>query len=162
MRCLQCGTEMIEGREDFPYKGAGLPGVILLDMEVSRCPACEEWEVSIPCIEDLHRLLAEIVIRKPSRLTPEEIRFLRTFLGWSGADFARIFGVDRATVSRWETGAQDMGQTAEKLLRLSVAHGTPIAEYPVETLREVAREAPAPIHAKLRMAAGLWSELRAA
>jgi DNA-binding transcriptional regulator YiaG len=36
--------------------------------------------------------IAHAVIAKRERLTPAEIRFLRKFLGWSGADFAAHVG----------------------------------------------------------------------
>ena len=68
-------------------------------------PKCGEHEVAIPRIEDLHRTIAQAVIAKRERLTPAEIRFLRKFLGWSGADFAAHVGTTPETVSRSKTAA---------------------------------------------------------
>ena len=59
----------------------------------------EDTLVVIPHIADLHRVLAHAVVRKSSRLTPAEIRFLRRTLGWSGQDFA-----DRRRAARWPGG----------------------------------------------------------
>jgi DNA-binding transcriptional regulator YiaG len=53
-------------------------------------------------MEQLHTTLAQAVATKKERLTPKEIRFLRTYLGYSSADFARKLGISLPTVSRWE------------------------------------------------------------
>jgi hypothetical protein len=37
---------MRSGREDVP--DGGLPGVMLTDVTVNRCPSCGAWEVEIP------------------------------------------------------------------------------------------------------------------
>src|SRR5262249_21357158 len=81
------------------------------------------------------------VASKPERLSPEEIRFLRTHLEWSGAEFAEHFDVTPQTVSRWECGKQDMGVVAERLLRLCVLSKDPNEDYSV--LKEIAKVEPA-------------------
>jgi putative zinc finger/helix-turn-helix YgiT family protein len=132
--------------------------VTLAGMKVHRCPECGEEEVGIPNIEGLHRALADLVIRKRARLAPPEIRFLRKYLGLAGSDFAERIGVDSTTVSKWENGAQPMGTTADRLLRLMVAHGKPVAEYPIETLSDVAREEPKPSRIGVRhLNDGSWT-----
>jgi transcriptional regulator with XRE-family HTH domain len=59
--------------------------------------------------------------------------------GWSGVDFAKHMGVTPETVSRWESAEhlKPMGGTAERLLRLAVAYGQPIDEYPIDMLTEI-------------------------
>ena len=129
-------------RENHRYAESGLPNVVLMDVEVRRCPRCGETAIVIPKIEGLHRALAMTLIRERGRLGPLEIRFLRKWLGWSGSDFARHMGVDPATVSRWERvdNPQPMGATAERLLRLAAAYGQPADEYPIGTLAEIGDE----------------------
>jgi putative transcriptional regulator len=140
MKCIECGHAMNTTTENHRYEPvAGFP-VLLMGLRVHRCPECGEVDAAIPNIEGLHRALADGVIRKRARLSPPETRFLRKYLGLSGVDFAERIGVDPATVSKWENGSQAMGTTADRLLRLMVAHGTPIDSYPIETLSEVARE----------------------
>ena len=87
MKCTECGTTMKTQRENYRYDESGLKEVTLVGIEVSRCPRCGNYEVSIPHMEDLHRLIARAVIEKTTRLTSEEVRFLRKSLGWSGVDF---------------------------------------------------------------------------
>lgn len=84
LKCFGCGHEMTSGLENVKYDASGLPGVTLVGVEVSRCGHCGQYEVAIPRIEELHRALASALVRKSARLTPAEIRFLRTTFGWSG------------------------------------------------------------------------------
>ena len=141
MKCLNCGHEMTTGRENVPYDRA-LPGVTLVDVEVSRCPNCGEHEVAIPNLTGLHQTLANMFVRKSSRLTGAEVRFLRKYLGFSGADFAAAIGSDPATISKWETGKERMSRHMELLLRVLVRYGVRYHDYP---FAEVAKdEAPSP------------------
>jgi predicted RNA-binding Zn-ribbon protein involved in translation (DUF1610 family) len=64
--CFSCGHKMTTRREDVPY--LGLPGTMLLGVNVSRCPNCGEHEVNIPMpmIDELSRGLALEVTKKRS------------------------------------------------------------------------------------------------
>ena len=154
--CTVCGTPMKAKRENYRYDAVGLPGITLKDVAVSRCPRCGEYEVAIPRIEDLHRAIAHAVIVKRERLTPPEIRFLRKFLGWSGADFAAHVGTTPETVSRWEHGSTPMGVTADRLLRLMVASRQPVADYSLDTLKAVAQDQPKPMRLRMEVSDGQW------
>ena len=121
MQCVVCGATMATRPENYRYTESGLPHVILQDVAISRCPQCGETEVAIPQIEDLHRAVAHALLRKPTRLTAEEIRYLRTSLGWSSTALAAHMGTTPETVSRWQHGATPIGKTADRLLRLCVA-----------------------------------------
>jgi putative zinc finger/helix-turn-helix YgiT family protein len=138
VRCVMCGAEMTTQRENYRYIESGLSHVTLRDVEVSRCPQCGKMEVAIPQIEDLHRTIAQALLRKPSRLIPEEIHYLRTYRGWSGTDLAVHMGTTPETVSRWEHGATPIGKTADRLLRLLVATQFPGSEDVVHTLPAIA------------------------
>lgn len=119
-------------RVNHRYVESGLPNVVLVGVELSRCPQCGEQAISIPHIEELHKTLAMELVHERTRLAPYEIRFLRKWLGFSGVDFARHMGVEPATVSRWESTEKPkpMGPVAERLLRMLVVHGQQVAEYP--------------------------------
>jgi putative zinc finger/helix-turn-helix YgiT family protein len=122
-------------RENVPYRA--LPGVVLAGVEVSRCAKCGEYEVAIPAIDELNDVIADSVIRKRGRLKGAEIRFLRTYLGYSGADFARLIGSSASTVSKWESDSQPIGHHADLLLRALVVVGKKVEEYPIETFAEI-------------------------
>ncbi len=149
MNCTECGATMTVRRESFDYDASGL-SVTLADVEVSRCPRCGSFEVAIPRIDALHRAIALEVIRQRSRLTPAEIRYLRTFLEWTETDLAHHMGVDESLVSRWETGEQRPDPVADRLLRLLVARSEPESEYPLSQLIEVTQEDAGPHRLGLR------------
>lgn len=121
-------------RENYSYRECGLRNVVLMGIEVRRCPECGNYEVSIPRVEELHRLIAKTLIEKTTRFTGAEIRFLRKSLGLSAADFARRMGVTVETVSRWENNAVPIGTQADRLLRLLVAQNRLTTHYPDEML----------------------------
>jgi putative zinc finger/helix-turn-helix YgiT family protein len=132
MNCFDCDTgKLIETRENYRYLESGLPNVLLKDIQMRRCPDCGAQFVSIPAIEDLHRTIAMILVNKPGRLSPAEIKVMRKSLGWSGADFARKFHISPSQVSRWESVSshQPMGKANELLLRTAVAFGQKIENY---------------------------------
>lgn len=137
MKCTECGTAMKTRRENYRYDECGLKFVTLVGLEVSRCPKCTNYEISIPRIEGLHRLMARVLIDKVTRFTGDEVRFLRKSLGWSGSDFAKHMGVAGETVSRWENDAVPIGPQADRLLRLMVAQGTLTTKYPAARLKQI-------------------------
>src|SRR5690606_8452585 len=98
------------------YEECGLPNVTLVGVPARKCRECGCVRVRIPGIEGLHRTLALTVLRKQSRLTGAEVRFLRKYIGLSGADFARRVGAEPETISRWENDKQGMGPQTERLL----------------------------------------------
>lgn len=160
MTCIECGFAMKTKRENYKYDASGLPGVTLVGVEVSRCPKCGEVEVTIPNIEGLHRAIASVISRKKERLAPEEIRFLRKYLGLSGGDFAQHIGVSPETVSRWEQGRTPMGATADRFLRWLVVTREPVSHYPLGMLKEVAQDDPKPFKVGMRADEGGWHPTR--
>jgi len=156
MKCDACGAPMKSGRENFLYTACGLDTVTLMNVEVHRCAECGEYEVGIPRIEELHRLIAQEVAAKEARLTPPEVRFLRKYLGFSGVDFAAVLDVSPETVSRWENGKKQMSSVSERALRLMVFVRAPLAEYALEKLAEVAQGDAVPLRMKLRESRSQW------
>lgn len=150
-KCPDCKTPMEGRKENYRYTESGLPYVTLANVEVRQCPRCGARMVAIPRVEELHRVIAMAVISRSARLAGVEIRFLRKYLGLSGVDFAERMGVAPETVSKWENSKQPIGSQADRLLRLMVAHGTPVDSYPLEKLAEVSEreESPAPLQLRV-------------
>lgn len=125
MKCFDCGTKLTVNRENVRYE-CGLPNVTLLDVEVNRCPRCGYKETVIPKVEELHRQIALQLVTGSGRFGPDEIRFLRRYIGCATAtEFAREFRVTPETVSRWEKGRSPMEPAYEQLLRLWVVNFGP-------------------------------------
>ena len=133
MKCFQCGSAMTERPEPFDYSACGLP-VQLLGVPVRRCQGCDEMEVSVPLIEDLHRLIADTITRKQGRLAGAEIRYLRSWLGLSGRRFAKWSGVTPETVSRWEHDKAPISRSHESLLRLLAARNQYFVDYDIASV----------------------------
>jgi putative zinc finger/helix-turn-helix YgiT family protein len=145
MNCLECGKPLKVTRETIVYRQAGLPNVRLRDIEVRRCPKDGESYEVIPRIEELHALLARAVATKPAKLTPEEVVFLRKWLGWDRVEFAKRMDVQPETISRWENGSQKISGTTERLLRLMALTQQPKHDYTLDMIKEVAHGSPKPV-----------------
>ncbi len=131
--CMSCGKKMIKKKStSYHYIDCGLKNIYLVGITILRCTNtdCDDEEVVLPNQEQLHELIAQSLAKQSKKLLPEEIRFLRTHLGFSGVDFAKKIGVTPETVSRWEKGSVKMSETTEKLLRvLIIAQTGPFREY---------------------------------
>lgn len=145
MRCPTCGEPMDCRRETYQYTGAGLDNVFLTDAQVCHC-ACGESMVGLPALPALHQRIGELLVAKPSLLTGPEIRFLRKNLRLNGQELAHWLGVDRATIYRWESGAQTVGKAHDRLLRLIYAAVKRMStEHVIESFQGIEpRQKPAP------------------
>jgi putative zinc finger/helix-turn-helix YgiT family protein len=137
MRCLNCGTGLERNRENYLYTDSGLPHVTLVGVEVRRCRSCGGHSVVIPAMEQLHRVIAEAVVRKPNQLTREEFRFLRKHLGMSGREFAESVATTPETLSRWENGGLPLPGQMDRLVRLMVATSDRAIDYSIDELRQL-------------------------
>ena len=158
-KCRSCGkADLTSSVETYLYAESGLPNVTLVGVEIRRCPSCGDHELVLPRVTDLHRTIAHAVITKRARLSGAEVRFLRKYLGWSGVDFAKHIGADPSTVSNWETDKDPIGMASDRLLRLMVAHGSPVEEYPLDELTKIENERQPPLAVRLLRKANGWTQ----
>lgn len=116
--CCLCGGKITTFR-DKPYKydECGIE-VNIYGLSQHVCEGCGETFVSIPQVQKLHRVIGRTICeQRKALLLPEEIRFLRKDLHLKGNQLAHILGADPATISRWENGKQQIGETQDRLLR---------------------------------------------
>lgn len=135
--CPECGGAMSVSHEDYRYDESGLSNVVLTGIEVRRCASCKTVQPVIGNIEGLHRALARSIVEKPARLAGEEVRYLRTYLGFRGVDFARVMGVTPEAVSRWENDKDPIGPSTDRALRLLVLTQKPLSDYTGEELNRL-------------------------
>lgn len=152
-KCMACGAEMKSTKETHEYTESGLPNVKVVGVTVNRCTKCDEVEIEIPRLESLHKAIAAALLRKGARLSGAEVRFLRSHLGYSGADFAKVIGVGPSTVSRWENDKEPIGPQADRLLRLMVLHREPQRDYDVDELGKM-RDTVVPAKVRAKVASG--------
>jgi transcriptional regulator with XRE-family HTH domain len=108
--------------ERYEEKLMGLPyPVILLDAaeEITHPKSGEVLGVAIPDAEELAASVALALCFMPARLTGAEVRFVRRVMGMTGQELASAVEMDPATLSRWETGKQDVGVWADKAVRMA-------------------------------------------
>lgn len=117
MKCSECGNAMTRTFGDHHYTESGLDNVLLHGITKYECESCGAKRVVIPAMAKLHRVIARSLARKPARLVPAEVAFLRDHLDLSNKDFAELMGVSPEHASRWTTSDQ-IGVPAERFLRM--------------------------------------------
>ena len=151
-KCRTCGENtMTTTHEDRALMS--LPSVVVQNVRVQRCQACDEELVSYPRLESMHEVIAKALVRRPGRLTGDEVRFLRKWLGWSGRDFAHKFALSPETVSRAENGKQQLSFRCDRLLRAAVVEKQPVENY---SLFDEALRAEADFRLRLSQQDGEW------
>jgi DNA-binding transcriptional regulator YiaG len=119
--------------ESFHYTMSGLRNVFLVGINYKECPICHEKVPEIPKMEELHKVIANVIIKKPEPLNGEEIRYLRKNAGFNGSDFAAMIGLSAAHLSRAENNRLNLGPTADKMVR-SVAEAVSGGEQQVRDI----------------------------
>lgn len=160
--CRACSkSELSTSKENYLYSECGLPHVVLVGIDVRRCPECGHHEPILPRVTELHRTIALALVRKPSRLVGAEIRYLRKYLGWSGVDLAKRMGVDPATVSNWETDKDPIGAPSDRLVRVLVVIGQQVQDYVVDELANIESKRELPLHLRVSPKGNGWQQLAA-
>ena len=124
---------------DYVYDACGLGTVILTDFPVVEDDSGEAV-ITIPNINALHRVLTEAVALRPGPLSSAEIRFLRSEMGLTQAELARLLGRDGQTVGRWERGETTPDRAAEALIRALAFEHADSGGVPARRLAERALE----------------------
>ncbi len=117
MTCPTCKQEGQTHIGEHHYTESGLQNVWLKGVEVFECNKCGDNFAFIPCAQEVHKLLAEILLQKEDQLSGREIRFLRKHMGMKSKDFAERLGVKNVTVSRWEHEETIPPTTIDRLIR---------------------------------------------
>ncbi len=129
MNCPTCHRAGKTHKGKYHYTESGLRNVWLKGVEIFECE-CGEKFAHIPCLQELHKLIAQALLKQENQLSGREIRFLRKHMGMKAKDFAERLGVMNVTVSRWEQGETIPPQTIDRLIRFFYA--TEMQARPVE------------------------------
>ena len=140
-RCPNCGNKnILAARGEHEFLESGLDNVKLINVEIKKCDNCGEKVVSIPNPNQLLKVIGEQVILKPYRLSAPEIKFLRKNIYLKIQEFAKIIGVNRVTVSRWENEHSKPTASEDRLIRMVYAQYAHVDESVGKHLREMFQE----------------------
>lgn len=135
--------------EAYHYRECGLDNVMVYGV-VPCVDDDGEKVVTIANITGLHRAIAQEIVTHDAGISGKELRFLRTEMGMTQAELAKIVHHEAQSVARWEKGECPIAPTAEALIRLLAKQRLHLAVHdePIERLSErcVAAAAPQPIN----------------
>lgn len=136
LNCPNCHQNRQTHKGKYHYTESGLQNVWLIGVEVFECD-CGEKFAFIPCVKELHKLIAEILLKQENQLSGREIRFLRKHMGLKSKDFAKELGVKNVTVSRWENGDFPPTESLDRLIRLLYAARMGLNEISMELIKNI-------------------------
>lgn len=101
----------------YRYTESGLDNVIIENADFIMDDSGEEV-ICVPAVNLLHRTIAEGILRRKSRLSGPELRFLRTEMGLTQDQLADLLHTSPDAVAQWEEGTARIEGAAETVLRL--------------------------------------------
>ena len=118
MDCTECGNDIVLVKKSkVHYDGVRVENVYLRNCEVEVCRHCGIESPVVRKIKKVHLMIAFGIATAPSKLTGDEVRFLRKAMRITIADWAARIGIAEGTFSRWENGRSPAAQV-EKLARV--------------------------------------------
>ena len=96
----------------YRYRECGLDNVLIKGL----VPRNDVF--AIPNVLGLHKVIAELIVGREAGMTGPELRFIRTEMGMTQAELAKVVHRDAPSVERWERNELPIDQTAEALMRL--------------------------------------------
>lgn len=102
--------------QNYRYIGLGFP------IRIINAPMVKlygKWALDVN-MRKLQDVIAHALIFKSCRMTKDEIKFIRKFLGKSMEEFGKLFGVSHVAVLKWENGENRLPPPSEFYLRLTL------------------------------------------
>jgi transcriptional regulator with XRE-family HTH domain len=128
----------------YHYTESGLDNVMVYGIEPCIDDDGDEV-VTIPNVAGLHRAIAEVIVTHEAGISGKELRFLRTEMGMTQSQIAKVVHHDAQSIARWEKSEFPIEPTAEALIRLLAIERLNLADAgPIEKLSERCMEAAAP------------------
>jgi transcriptional regulator with XRE-family HTH domain len=103
--------------DEYRYTESGLDNVIISGAGILVDDAGTEV-IKIPNINGLHRVIALGIVTRNGLMSGREMRFLRSEMGMTQAELAKMIHREPLTISRWERGEMDIDANAETVVRL--------------------------------------------
>ncbi len=120
-RCFECGGRLRHIHKTVRYVESGLDNVWLNNVPAWTCGSGHE-ALEIPAVDQLHDVLADLIVKKSTPMVGAEMRFLRKRIGLTAQQFAGRLGISAVHLSRLENGRRGLQRTMDLLVRLFCAH----------------------------------------
>ncbi len=100
----------------YHYKECGLDNVFIEGINICIDDDGDEV-ITISAVNELHKAIALGIVSHEHGISGEELRFLRTEMGYTQAELAIFVHNDKQTIGRWERGEYDIDGSAETIIR---------------------------------------------
>ncbi len=100
----------------YHYIECGLNNVYIQGLEIVTDDEGDEV-ITIPNVYALHRAIALGIVSHESSMSGDELRFLRTEMGYTQAELATLVHHDKQTIGRWERSEFEIVGSAEAIIR---------------------------------------------
>ena len=122
MRCTMCeNTKPLKAvTKTVKYEASGLDNIVIRGVKVYGCDNCGEEYIQYGNLDEIDKAIAESLLGKEEALTGKEIRFLRTWKGYSGKDFADYLNVSPEHLYRVEGSSAVTNEKFDRLVRLAI------------------------------------------
>ena len=98
------------------YTECGLQNVFIEGLEIVVDDEGDEI-ITIPAVNELHHVIALGIVSHEQGITGDELRFLRSEMGYTQAELADLVHHDKQSVGRWERSEYDIDSSAETIIR---------------------------------------------
>lgn len=121
MECMSCDSTkpMVVETVTHKYKECGLDNVTLVGIQKLKCENCGEEHFHFGNVDELHKIIADFLIKKDSLLTGKEMRFLRTRMGYSGEMLGKVLGYDKDHLYKVESGKIKITESMDRFMRFA-------------------------------------------
>ncbi|MBK8204743.1 MAG: YgiT-type zinc finger protein [Bdellovibrionales bacterium] len=122
MRCIECeSTKKLKPKiKSMKYEVSGLENIVIRGVKVYECDNCGESYVQYGNIEEIDATIAQALLSKEGPMTGKEIRFLRTWKGYSGKNFATLISHSPEHLYREESKSVPVNKKLDRLVRLAI------------------------------------------
>lgn len=101
----------------YHYTESGLINVFIHGVLIEKDDAGEDI-VTIPAVNKLNKVIAEGIVLHAKGMDGSELRFLRTEMGMTQSELARLVHRDKQSIGRWERNEQEIDSNCEVIIRL--------------------------------------------
>ncbi len=98
------------------YTECGLQNVYIDGLEIVLDDDGDEV-ITIPAINELHRVIAMGIVSHEHGMSGGELRFLRTEMGYTQAELSILVHHDKQSIGRWERSEFEIDSSAEAIIR---------------------------------------------